>query len=68
MYIEGGPVQTLFSPCSDHVLIIGKGGVVKIYPAADELYTFEALPGDDRKSYTTLVDISDEVNTWGVRT
>lgn len=66
MYIEGGPVQTLFSPCSDHVLLIGKGGVVGIYPAADDMYTFVAERGEDRESYEILVDISEEVNSWGV--
>lgn len=66
MYIEGNPLQALFSPCSDHVMVIGKGGVVGLYPAADEQYTFEAQPGENRDSYEILVDISADINIWGV--
>lgn len=40
--------------------------MVGLYPAADEIYTFEAQPGEDRESYKILIDISDEVNSWGV--
>lgn len=41
------------------ILFIGKGGHVKIYPAPEEAYTHE--------SWEILVDIEDEVNSWGVR-
>lgn len=36
-----------------------------MYPAAENIYTFEAQPEEDRESFKILIDISDEVNSWG---
>lgn len=40
--------------------------MVGLYPAAENIYTFEAQPEEDRESFKILIDISDEVNSWGV--
>ncbi|CAM9247557.1 unnamed protein product [Ectocarpus sp. 12 AP-2014] len=57
MHVSGGPTQTLLSPCSDHVLVFGKAGHVKIYPAPESAHT--------HGSWEILVDIKDDVNAWG---
>lgn len=40
-------------------MFVGKGGHVKIYPAPEDAYTHGA--------WEILIDIEDEVNSWGVR-
>lgn len=42
------------------------GGVVQLFPAADDIYTFKAQPGEDRESFKTLVNLSARTNSWGV--
>ena len=37
---------------------------MKIYPEADEKYTFA---NDEGESLETLVELGDELNSWGVR-
>lgn len=59
----------MFDPCKNLHSVLnksGKGGVVGLYPAADEQYTFAAQPDEDRESYEILVDLRDDTNMWGV--